>query len=71
MDKLTYCVDCDNLSEIQSGHPRYWMCLKFPRLIEGFGHVTKNGWDKAPPYMFCININGGNCPLFEPKKEKN
>ncbi len=66
----TICMDCDHLSESRSGHPRYWMCLKFPRRNEGFGFVTRDVWEKASPYAYCSDINHGLCPLFEPKKEK-
>ncbi len=65
----TYCVDCDNLAEGRASHPRYWTCLKFPRTNEGFGFVTHSVWDKAEPFMYCTGINGGICPVFEPKKE--
>ena len=65
----TICTDCEHISELQSGHPRYWMCLKHPRKNDGFGNVTHTTWDKASPYMYCVDINGGECPLFEPKKE--
>lgn len=63
---ITLCIDCDNLHDDRKRHPAYWMCRKFPRL-EGFGFVTRDLWDSFPPFMYASQINGGACPLFEPK----
>ncbi|KKM19363.1 hypothetical protein LCGC14_1656450 [marine sediment metagenome] len=63
----TYCHDCDHRTNGQAP-PWRWMCLKHPRL-DGFGYVTRKTWDNFPPYLFCHHVNGGACPLFEPRKE--
>ncbi len=44
--------------------PWRWMCAKHKRL-DGFGFVTRDTWDEAPPFLYCNNVNGGVCPLFE------
>jgi hypothetical protein len=41
--------------------------MKHKRMF-GTQHVAKGRWDKDAPYMYCRDINGGNCPLFEPRK---
>lgn len=38
--------------------------MKHPRL-EGFGFVVKGTWIDKPPYLYCRDVNGGACPLFE------
>ena len=63
---VTFCVDCDH--SIQSGPPWRWECRKHER-HESFGFVTKTKWDKFSPFMYCNSVNGGNCLLFEPRKE--
>lgn len=64
MDKPTYCAECDNvLSTTRKKHPSQWMCIKSKRR-DGFGHVDPTWCDE--PYMRCIGINGGACPLFTP-----
>ncbi len=67
----TICSDCDHMHNERTGHPRYWMCMKFPRTADGFGFVTDTVWDKAAPYMYCVDINGGVCPLFEPRRNED
>lgn len=65
----TFCHDCDHLTkESDKAPPFKWMCLKHPRL-DGFGFVTRGTWDNFPPYLYCKDVNGGACPLFEPRKE--
>lgn len=66
---MTYCEECDHLYPGSEKLPPWrWMCMKHPRL-EGFGFVTKGQWDQFPPYLYCKDVNGGACPLFEPRKE--
>lgn len=65
----TYCESCDHVSRAREGTPSYrWLCLKHPN-DAGFGFVTREFWDKDDPYLRCVNVNGGNCPLFEKRKE--
>ena len=64
MDKPTYCAECDNvLSTTRKKHPSQWLCIKSKRR-DGFGHIDPTWCDE--PYMRCIGINGGACPLFTP-----
>lgn len=58
------CRNCDNSSK----HPAYWLCTKHKR-AEGFGFVTVEYWDNAPPFLYCKNVNGGFCPLFERRED--
>ncbi len=64
-----YCADCDHvLEDTRRLEPWRWLCIKHPNISDGFGWVTATSWDKAPPYLYCKNVNGGLCPLFEPKR---
>lgn len=61
----TYCKDCAHaFMERKNDPPWRWMCIKHKRL-EGFGFVTDTTWDDMPPYLYCKDVNGGACPLFE------
>jgi hypothetical protein len=44
------------------------MCKRHPR-HEGYGFVRRGEWDDFPPFLFCRDVNGGGCPLFEPKRD--
>lgn len=62
----TYCEHCDNVeASSRKRLPSYWLCIKFPRL-EGQGFVAPNRWAEMEPYMRCVNINGGACPMWAP-----
>ncbi len=70
----TYCngnpelkmPECDNrLTSKWAGGD---LCIKHPRL-DGFGFVRYDEWDRLAPYLFCRDVNGGACPLYEPKRE--
>lgn len=37
--------------------------------IEGFSPVAPKAWVDAEPYMRCVGINGGLCPVFAPRKQ--
>lgn len=66
---ITYCHNCEHLHpNSEKMNPWRWMCLKHPRR-EGFGYVTPDKWDDFPPYLFCRDLNGGACPLWEPRRE--
>jgi hypothetical protein len=66
---VTACEDCDHVtSGTRKGHPARWCCIKFPR-IEGFSPVAPKAWVDAEPYMRCIGINGGLCPMWSPKRD--
>lgn len=69
MNDYTYCTDCDHLQpDSAKGPPWAWQCQQHPR-FESFGFVTNHVWDKFPPFLYCKDVNGGRCPLFEPRKE--
>lgn len=69
-DGITYCAKCQHHSRpSKSAPPWRWMCVKHPRL-EGFGFVTEDTWDDAPPFLYCVSVNGGRCPLYEPADPK-
>lgn len=62
--KPTWCADCDHVLD-RKRHPAHWICIKFPRL-EGGGFVAPKVWVDQEPYMRCVGINGGACPMFQP-----
>lgn len=65
----TFCKDCDHvMQQSERLAPWRWLCIKHPRK-EGFGFVTPDAWDAMPPYLYCKDVNGGACPLFEQRKE--
>jgi hypothetical protein len=64
--KITYCERCANVYRLDRRDPPWrWMCIRHRRM-EGFGFVTTGTWDDAPPYLYCRDVNGGQCPLYEP-----
>lgn len=66
---MTICDECDHLLMVFKADPPWrWLCTKHPRM-EGFGFVTKKSWDSFPPYLYAKDVNGGECPLFTPKRE--
>jgi hypothetical protein len=63
---VTFCDSCDNVeSHSRKKFPGQWLCTKFPRR-EGMGFVAPDLWVEMEPYMRCVNINGGACPLWTP-----
>lgn len=63
----TLCEECEHLHPTSDKRPPYrWMCMKFKR-VEQDNFLTKNE-RLTEPYMYCQNINGGICPLFEKTK---
>ena len=64
----TFCEDCDHVVvESRKRLPPQWLCSKFPRM-EGMGYVAPNKWAEMEPFMRCVNINGGECPMFERRR---
>ena len=63
----TFCEDCKHCDKT-SKHQRYWLCRRHKR-VDGFGFITKDMWDNAEPFLYCRNVNGGLCPLYEEIKE--
>lgn len=65
---MTLCEDCEYMHPSSRQGPSYRaICMKHPRL-QGTQNVAKGRWDRDSPYMYCRDINGGNCPLFEERK---
>ena len=54
------CKHCDKASK----HSKYWLCRMHKRR-EGFGFVTSDKWDDFEPFLYCRNVNGGSCPLYQ------
>ena len=68
MSNLTICEDCEHMHPDSRNGPSWRaMCSKFPRL-EGMGFVSRTFWSKDAPYMYCKDINGGACCVWEPRK---
>lgn len=68
---VTICTHCEHMHPASpKDSPRFAMCMKFPRKTRPEGFVTEDKWDDRGPYMYCVFINGGDCPLFEPKREE-
>jgi hypothetical protein len=67
----TYCEDCDNVEPTsRKRSPASWVCLKFPR-VEGGGFVAPRVWAETDPFMRCTGINGGLCPMWTERKDKD
>lgn len=61
----TFCRDCQHVHEATRKSPPYrWLCVKHKRL-EGSGFVDPDYWAKHEPYLRCVDVNGGACPLFK------
>ena len=72
MPHPTVCSRCKHIYvPNKSAQPWYWLCIKHPRLNEGFGFVTDETWDNAPPYLRCADVNAGACPLYEEADYEN
>lgn len=67
----TFCEDCDNVEPTsRKRSPASWVCLKFPR-VEGGGFVAPTVWAKDEPFMRCTGVNGGLCPMWTERKDKD
>lgn len=67
----TYCRACANVvQDSRKRHPAQWLCSRFPRL-EGGGFVAPDIWVEMEPFMKCLHINGGSCPLFTPRIQED
>lgn len=66
---LTACEDCDNVHpDTRKQSPARWVCMRFPR-VEGLSAVAPKAWVDAEPYMRCVGINGGLCPVFQKRRD--
>jgi hypothetical protein len=62
----TICAQCSNLI-VPAGsrsHWYHWLCVAKQWPPE-FNPVTGQH-DKHPPHRYCRDLNGGDCPQFEP-----
>lgn len=67
--KRTPCEDCDFVHEsTRKQSPGRWVCVRFPRL-EGLSPIAPTKWVDLEPYMRCVGINGGHCPLWVKRRE--
>lgn len=65
----TLCDTCDGVTEsTRKLSPWRWTCIYFPNVV-GPGYVKTDIWVQAEPHMYCRNINGGKCPLWNERKE--
>lgn len=65
---LTPCEDCENVHlDTRKWSPDRWACVRFPRL-PNLSPVAPKAGVGNPPYMRCVGINGGFCPLFQQRK---
>ena len=64
--KPVYCEDCENVTEeSKKGHVRYRECRMHPRLNDGYVSKSER---VSSPYLYCKDVNGGSCPLYQPKE---
>lgn len=64
---ITLCKNCEYLHpDTNKRHEKYWLCMKCPR-IETDNFLTDEK-RITEPYMYCIGINGGKCPMYKPKR---
>jgi hypothetical protein len=65
----TLCENCDWVhSDSRKQHPGRWLCVQHRR-VPGGSFVAPKGWVEHEPYLRCVNVNGGMCLLFEPRRE--
>lgn len=66
--EITLCEECDNVhSETRKKLPTQWLCMAHKR-VEGGSFVAPRMWTDSEPYLRCVNLNGGACPCFTPKR---
>lgn len=66
---VTFCDECDGVTlETRKRSPSQWSCIFFPRL-DGGSFIAQRAWAEHEPHMRCININGGRCPCWTPRRE--
>lgn len=62
--KPTWCEKCQHVEPAsRKQHPGRWLCMAFKRL-DGQGFIAENYWSMNEPFMRCVGINGGDCPLY-------
>ena len=65
----TLCSDCDNVEAgSRKTNPRNWLCRMHKRRhAEGF--ISPTYWAENEPFLRCVNVNAGSCPLFTPLRK--
>ena len=64
MTEPTLCSNCRHVRlTFKNDSPWRWVCHKHPRLA-GWGWVTDRMLN-LPPFLFCKDVNGGACPIYE------
>jgi hypothetical protein len=67
--RVTFCEECDWVhTDSRKQHPGRWLCVQHRR-VPGGSFVAPKGWVEHEPYLRCVNVNGGMCLLFEPRRE--
>ena len=65
--QITFCQTCAHPVE-KKGPTHLWMCLKHQN-HGGQGFVSEEFWEGDRPYLRCVTVNGGACPLYEEAPE--
>lgn len=68
----TRCELCEFRHEGTAKRPPWrWLCMKHLDLPWG-KYVKEDGtWEPGfDPYLRCVSVNGGSCPLYQPKEQK-
>ena len=66
--EVTRCENCEHLHPTSRGErrERTALCMAHPKLVRA--DLVFNGIiDKDTPFMRCIDINGGACPMYKPR----
>lgn len=72
MTDQTLCKDCDFVETESRKQADYrWLCIRHKRLGPKHRFVTDTLTLKDPPYLYCVDVNGGFCLLFEPRRNAN
>lgn len=65
---MTMCEDCEYVEETSRKQPPWrWLCVRHKRMFDGFVSTEER---VSAPYLFCKDVNGGACPLFKQRADK-
>jgi len=65
----TLCERCEHVTlETRKQRPRYWQCARHKR-FDRVSFLSDADWSEVDPHLYCRDVNGGMCPLFEPRRE--
>lgn len=66
---LTICSECDHVtSDTRKKSPPQWTCIKHKRMPGG-SFVDPDTWVEHEPYLRCVNLNAGACPLWTARRD--